>query len=135
MATTPGEQAETLIDLIDNEIKMCPDETCRRIIIGRLSRFCDAHDDAPCRPPPPAMSVMPMNEHQAKGFEAHTMTYGVHKEKLIADVPVSWLCWLVDPSYFRDAVKRYLLSDRGKLRIEQETDVVRAIVAPPLEIE
>src|SRR3990167_1114636 len=74
--------------------------------------------------PKPLVALVPMTDQEALIFEREVLFFGVHKGEQLADVPLSYLCSLTDPSSkvtdFMDQVRRYLKSPTVKALIERE---------------
>lgn len=104
--------------MVLEEIDGQPDDVSRQIVHSRVLRALREH---PLHRPEkaPKEEIKPMTDGEALRFEREPCPFEKHRGKLNWAVPIEYLCRLTDPSdYIRD-VKRYLLSDRGKKRIEQ----------------
>ncbi len=116
-----ADQAADFVDLVKYElVGMSP--TDRRIFLGVIDRFCGAHDDTPARPRIEAINPGPLNEQEAKRFEHGFLPdrFRKHAGEIVRNVPVAYLCWLVDPTPFIQELKSYLKSRRGQERIERD---------------
>lgn len=120
---TPGEAAEELIALIESDLSALG-EFGRRIVMGKLDRFCEGHEDAPMRKIKKATARPPFTEAEARAFENQLLP---DKFKRFAgfrviDVVIAdrgYLTHLTDPDDFITELVRYVTSERGKRRIEQ----------------
>lgn len=115
-----GEIGEQLAELVISEIDNQPNETARQIVYARVLRAMTGHE-LYVPPKPPERKVEAMNDAQAKAFESCTMPFGQFVGERIEVVPVGYLCRFSDPSPWVRDIKRYLASERGKQRIENET--------------
>lgn len=63
----------------------------------------------------------PMTDIEAARFEHNTISFGKYEGTPINEVPISYLCWIADLSFHAE-LQRYVNSDRGKQRIQDEDD-------------
>ena len=116
-----AEQAAEFVELAESELSGMT-TVDRRIFLGVLDRFCEAHVDTPARPQADTSSPGRMNETESKRFEYGFMpdTFKAHAGKIVLDVPAAYLCYVADNTPFVQELKRYLKSRRGLARIERE---------------
>lgn len=62
---------------------------------------------------------MAMNEDESRNFEQHQIKFGKYSGTAYKDIPVEYLTFLDDAAR---PVQAYLRSERGKKRIESESD-------------
>ena len=120
MTQTPAQQADDLaalvLDVIDDQLN----ETARQIVYARVLRALQAHR-LYVPPKPSERKVEPMTAAQAIAFEAGCVPFGKYDGSPVGAVPIGYLCRLCDPSVWIEDLRRYLASERGKRRIEEET--------------
>lgn len=115
---TTAETGDELAALALSEIDSQQDEIGQQIVYARVMRALREHPLY--KPPKPNDGgIVPMNDAQAKLFEARNLPFGQYVGSYVGDTPIGYLCRLSDPSPFLDDVKRYLASERGKRRIEE----------------
>lgn len=122
--------AETVIDLINGELRSLIDAHSQDALAPFFTTLRECYgvnltvevvkevERAPRGP-------RPMTDDEARAFEKRPMPWGKHKGKLISEVPVDYLQWVLDqPDTFKVDIERYVRSDwvRDAKKIEEEEE-------------
>lgn len=122
--------AETVVDLINGELRTLIDAHTQDALIPFFATLRECYGDnltvevvkeverAPRGP-------RPMTDDEARAFERRSMPWGKHKGKLISEVPLDYLDWVLDqPDTFKVDIERYVRSDwvRDAKKIEEEEE-------------
>jgi len=73
--------------------------------------------------PTPVDPYPPMDDKEAANFERREMPYGKYVGKAMGEIPVSYMCWLVEGDAMVKAARRYVRSKRFSERQDQEAPV------------
>ena len=108
-----GERGDLLAEIVQEELA-CLTDIEREIVINRVLRVLHERPKAAEAPKP-----KPMSDAQARAFGATLMPFGKHEGWPIMELPLAYLCFLVDPSEFRTNLGRYLDNPEIRRQIEE----------------
>ncbi len=61
----------------------------------------------------------PMSDAEVKRFRDTSVPWGKHRGQLVDEVPLEYLCWLVDANDWKDELRRYLDNEQIQRRVEE----------------